>query len=109
MWLWIRTTALNVTEGHSLGGDPPFETSFETTNELFKRCVKWYGRCVGKMFVGDNRQIGWVFNKREKYSDCDQTYLHETWVEVHDKPPTTTTEFHYHDFKGTKSLCTNHQ
>ena len=31
---------------------------------------------------GGAEQVGWVFSHREKYTDCDETYLREAWVQV---------------------------
>jgi hypothetical protein len=31
--------------------------------------------------------IGWVFEKRAKYTDCDEMYMQETWVTVHAHAP----------------------
>jgi hypothetical protein len=29
-----------------------------------------------------SKAIGWVFEKRDKYENSDETFLRETWVEV---------------------------
>lgn len=54
--------------------------------ELFRYGRSEYGRCVGKVFVDTRSRgtihTGYVFQKRENYSDCEDTYLAETWLSV---------------------------
>jgi hypothetical protein len=64
------------------------ETWEQTMGELFRFCQKEYGRCVSKVYrdiaMGDGTyntvNEGWVFQKRAEYTDCNKTYLQETWV-----------------------------
>jgi len=39
--------------------------------------------------------VGWVFQKRVKFSDCNETFLQETWVTLHKSKPTVKTTHHY--------------
>ena len=76
------------------------ETKFEDNQagELYRDLVKEYGRCQSKIHIDKDSQsihIGWVFIKREQYTDCSETFLAETWVTVHEKPNTVTVEKHY--------------
>jgi hypothetical protein len=50
------------------------------------------------MYIGEEKpiQIGWVFEKKVKYQDCNKFYLQETWVELHDSMPDKTVKYHYH-------------
>jgi len=32
-----------------------------------------------------SKPVGWIFEKRKKYDDSDETYLHETWVEIQEE------------------------
>ena len=89
---------VNITKGYRLGSDGVQETRFKTKGELYKYCLKEYGRCVSKCYVGNGQQIGWVFEKRVKYSDCNETYLQETWVAIHDSMPVKHIEYHYAQF-----------
>jgi len=72
-----------------------------TIGEIYRAMQKEYGRCTGKVYI-DRREdsdpegtyprtiaIGWVFEKREKYEDCNKTFIHETWVSLVDKDETT--------------------
>ncbi len=47
------------------------------------------GRCTSKMYrdcdEGPPEVVGWVFVKREKYDNVDETFLCETWVTVYDR------------------------
>lgn len=56
----------------------------ETTTKVFNHAQKEYGRCRSKIYVdridGTTKHIGWVFEKRIKYADCNETYLQETWI-----------------------------
>lgn len=79
---------VNRTEGYIYG-----ETNWEEIEEsdipgLFARLQKEYGRCVSKVYVHhkesctDAKAVGWVFEKRQQYSDSKDTYLMETWVSL---------------------------
>jgi len=72
----------NVDEGYLLG-EPEIMPLVDCNTELlrFKRLVRVYGRCTGKVYRDpDGKHVGYVFIKRQKYEDCNETYLHETWV-----------------------------
>jgi hypothetical protein len=53
--------------------------------DIFRYSQKEHGRCTGKVYVGNGIPVGWVFVKRKKYEDANETYLHETWVSLLDK------------------------
>lgn len=86
---------VNKTKGYRIGDDSPQETRFETTGELFKFCQKEFGRCVSKQYIGDGQQIGWVFEKNVRYTDCNEYYLQETWVSIHEALPERTIKYHF--------------
>lgn len=82
MSLYIRESYVNASEHCRIGDSGVYETSFDTTGELYRHCLQEFGRCTGKVYIDRHdgkgrRQIGWVFVKRV------QTYLQETWVTVH--------------------------
>jgi hypothetical protein len=71
-----------------------------TIGEIFRACQKEHGACTGKVYI-DTREdsdpegtyprtiaIGWVFVKREKYEDSNETFLHETWISLLDEDRT---------------------
>lgn len=103
MTLLISETYINKTENHCIGGTPePYEpVHSDDINKLFRHLSRHYGRCTGKVYIDDRggktSAIGWVFTKRMSYEDDPkQTYLQETWVTLHDAPPTRTIKHHYH-------------
>jgi len=57
---------------------------YETVSEVYKGAQAEYGRCASKIYIdkmgGGVQHIGWVFEKRQKYQDCNKTYLQETWI-----------------------------
>lgn len=104
MGLYVDVTIVNKTENYTFGSDGEYETFCTTIGELYREMMGEYGRCEGKMYVdsvdGVSKQIGWVFLKRAKYTDCNETYLQETWVAVMERPTEIKTErtYHYADF-----------
>ena len=94
----IQETWVNKTENHICGESEPYEPYTDNIGKLFLNLQREYGRCISKMHIDTPegvKNIGWVFEKKTKYTDCDQTYLQETWVTLHKKPPTITTTAHY--------------
>lgn len=100
--LFIQESWVNATDGHRTGQSEVYETRFDDTGELFRSLQQEYGRCTGKVYIddlkGNSRQTGWVFQKRQKYDDCNDTFLLETWVTVHEEPETRSVKYHYHKF-----------
>lgn len=84
--MFTITSARNATEEHGIYFDEVTDAGDVTVKRLFRLCAKEYGRCIGKIYVdtkdGETKAVGWVFQKRERYTDCKDTYIHETWVEV---------------------------
>lgn len=86
----IRTDFVNVTEGFRIASDGWQESDHDNIGKIFSDCQKQFGRCTGKSYRDDAKQayqVGWLFEKRECYSDCtgnydDHFYLQETWVEI---------------------------
>lgn len=96
--LYAQEEFVNLTKGHRFGSSDPYETFTDDKGELFRAMQSEYGRCTGKVYVDTDKgakPVGWVFVSRQPYDDCDETYLREVWVTVHDAPPTRTTEYHY--------------
>jgi hypothetical protein len=91
--LYISETHVNRTEKR-LCCDPlePYETFTDQKGRLFLELQRDYGRCIGKQYVdrkdGTTVQTGWVFQKRMRYQDSPETYLHETWITVWSELPT---------------------
>ena len=96
--LYMQEEFVNVTEGHRNGGSPVFETFTDNRGELFRFCQREYGRCQSKVYIDTEdgaKLIGWTFLKRQRYDNCNETYLMETWITLHSGPPTDTREYHY--------------
>jgi len=97
--LYAQEVWLNATEGFGCGETDVYETFTDNVGELYRAMQSEYGRCVSRVYVdradGTPRPIGWVFQRRRRYTDTGETYLAETWVTVHEGPPTKTTKYHY--------------
>lgn len=92
----------NATENYICGESGLYEPYTDNLGELFRSLQKEYGKCVSKVYVdqGDKTiAIGWVFEKRRKYDDCNDTYLQETWVTLHESKPEVETTYHYKELK----------
>lgn len=111
MALYVNETFINATKGWVIGVNEEVETSAESTGELFRSMRDEYGKCVSKLYIdtadGHPRQIGWVFESRQRYTDAhrgdrESSYIREVCVEVLDSKDTVTRKRHYHDFKATR-------
>lgn len=49
---------------------------------LFRRLSRQFGRCVSKIYVGEDKPVGWVFEKKQPYEDKGY-FIQETWITVH--------------------------
>jgi len=84
----IIENSVNKTDNYIFGGSLPYEAFTSNIGELFTHFQKEYGKCVSSIYRdksdGTAQKIGWVFEKREQYCDCDDYFIRETWVEVMD-------------------------
>ena len=101
--LWVDQTYVEVTADgnrYNLGNSEVYETGMNSLGELYRSCVRQFGRCTGKVYVEegpDPKAIGWTFVKRRPYQDePTKTYLQEVWVTVHNGPPTRSIKYDYH-------------
>lgn len=87
---FLRKTQVNATSSH-IFNDGDWERTNADKARLFLDLQKDHGRCTGKMYRDQKDDqpvhVGWVFIKRECYSDRhglrpQDYYLCETWVEV---------------------------
>jgi hypothetical protein len=97
--LWIDITYA----GDWSGEEPIHETEYETTGELFRALAgkgrkPWQslGRCVGRSYIGEGQQIGWVFEARDP--EGKGSGRREAWVRVHTEPPTVVRTPHFATF-----------
>jgi len=96
--MYISVEHVNEDRHYRFGDSEPFECDAETPGEVYKAMMSQYGRCISKMFVDSvdgkkSKHIGWVFEKRMKYDDSNDTFKCHTWVSLHEKPPTV--QIHY--------------
>lgn len=97
----ISEQHINVTQDCLCGESGLYEPcNADDIGKLFKTLQEEFGRCVSKIYIdegdeGDARAIGWVFQKKQKYSDVDEEYVHEVWVTLHEKEPTVVKTYHY--------------
>lgn len=93
----IREVHENKSLGHGIGEEitPLGDTVLgedATLADVYRSCVgEEYGRCVSKvwkdLFTGQAEHIGYYFERRARYEDVDETYLHGTWVIVGELVP----------------------
>ena len=95
--LFVQEEYVNATKGYRIGDSTPQESRFETPSEVYKFSLKEFGRCMGKVYIGEGKHIGWIFQKRVKYEDCNEYYLQETWITIHKGKPVKTIEYDYVD------------
>lgn len=95
--LYIQEEWVNASEGYNLGSSEVYQTRFDDIGNLFRSLQCEYGRCISKVFIGNENPIaiGWVFEKRKKYDDCNKTFLLETWVTLHNEKPVKTITYDY--------------
>jgi hypothetical protein len=106
MSIIVSVVYTNETENHGIGEEEAHETRFDTTTELYRFCLKEFGRCKSKVMIdtkdGQVMHVGWFFERREKYEDTNETYLRGVWVTVHEKLPTKTYTEHLADISKPK-------
>ncbi len=93
--IWLQEEYVNKTQGYRVGDSGIFESSMTTKSEVYKYYLKSCGKCVGKVYVGEGTHIGWIFQKLVKYEDCNEKYLQEVWVSLHNGLPTETVTYDY--------------
>src|SRR5690606_25214162 len=97
MALYVQETYVNASEGYIFGESPVVEAGTDVLRLRYGALVGEFGRCVGKADIdgpdGKAIAVGWVFVKRMRYQEVSQTYLQETWVTVHKRPPSS--RYHY--------------
>lgn len=53
----------------------------EDLKGLFRRLSREFGRCPSKVYVGKGVPIGWMFEKKQPYTDKGY-FIQETWVTI---------------------------
>ena len=98
--IYIQESFVNETQNCRCGETDVYETFTDNKKELFKHLQKEHGACIGKVVVNENDtktpiQIGWVFQKKCKYEDCNEYYIQSTWVTLHESEPIKTIKYNY--------------
>jgi len=94
----VKEEWVNQTEGYMVGDSGEYEPYTNDIGALFKEFQKEYGRCISKVYIDKgNIAIGWVFEKKTKYNDCEQYYIQHTWISLYNKK---TDVIHKHYYKG---------
>jgi len=97
--IFVQEEFVNATDHYRSGSSDPEESSFATKGEVFRFCLKKFGKCVSKVYVdrksGKPRAIGWIFEKLVKYDDCNKKFLQEAWITLHKAPCEHKTIYHY--------------
>ncbi len=82
--LITQETYINATERCVIGETGWYEAFTDDLGKLFRALQKAYGGCVSKVYVdtpdGTPDEIGWVFQRQDKYEDADKWYTLEVWV-----------------------------
>ena len=93
-------TIENDGKSYGNGESGVYETFTDNVGRLFLAFQREHGRCLGNVYIdnadGEARKVGWVFEKRRKYSDCNETFIAQTWVTLHDSMPVKTIAYDYH-------------
>ena len=105
--LYIREEHLEVDHENDrrihFGDTGVVESAYEDIGKLFRELQREHGRCTGKVFIdtkaGDRQHIGWVFEKKDEYTDTHESFIHETWITVHEDKPTVETTYDYCNLK----------
>lgn len=73
----------------------PVAEHFEVPADIYRLMLSDGYRCVGKVYIGEAVPIGYVFERREKYVDTEETFIAHVWVEFHAKEPENNIKYHY--------------
>ena len=98
----VQETWINQTKGYQCGDSDLYEPYTNDIGELFREYQREYGRCISKMYTDTEngvKAIGWVFEKRVQYQDCQETYLQHTWVTLHKDKPEKTVKYNYQEIQ----------
>lgn len=97
MSLYIKESYVNATRAALYYEGDVVPTRFDDVGKLFRFLQQELGRCVGSVYIDASdgvQRIGWVFRRKSRYSDSAETYVQESWVEVHTAPPTRAVKYH---------------
>ena len=81
--LSTRELIYNATRREYYGCSDWYTPKYSNVKKFFQLCQRIYGRCIGRMYIGDDTHVGWVFERKVPYYGFNEkdTYLRQTWVE----------------------------
>jgi len=93
--LQIHETYVDVGNDVIFGESGWYEPHTDARRRLFHSLQEEFGRCISKVYRDELQvngrmvavSIGWVFQKRDKYTDTKEVYLREVWVSVREEQP----------------------
>jgi hypothetical protein len=84
--IYIQETWIDQKNKSIIGETDIYETFTDNKGDLFRSLQNEYGRCVSKIFIDDldgkTKQVGWVFEKKQKYDDVNEFFILETWIVI---------------------------
>jgi hypothetical protein len=84
--IYIQETWIDQKNKSIIGETDIYETFTDNKGDLFRSLQNEYGRCVSKIFIDDldgkTKQVGWVFEKKQKYDDVNEFFILETWITI---------------------------
>ena len=67
-----------------LGESPIYEPYTYDITELYHEFAHVYGLCQGKVYIdlenGGTAPIGYIYEKKQKYTDSNESYTQVTWI-----------------------------
>lgn len=96
--LLVQEESYEVMEGNKLAqiyDSGVFLSIFKSQSDVYRYGLKHFGKCIGRVYVGDGHPVGYAFEKRVKYVDSDNTYLQQTILTIHESQPVRRIEYHY--------------
>lgn len=81
--IYLEEDYLNVDKDYFLCETIRTDVSHKEPTSLFRDLQRQHGRCISSVYVDRASgavKIGWIFEKRVKYTDVDETFLMQTWT-----------------------------
>ncbi len=93
------TVTLDNGKSYGSGDSGLYEPFTDNVKRLFNAMQREYGPCRSSIYVDTptgTQKVGWYFEKRKRFDDCNECAQFGTWVTFHDAEPTVTRTPHYH-------------
>ena len=100
MSLFIEEHHVDEDRGYSMCEPDICESMFNTPGEAYRYYSRDGWRCKSKVRIDTPRgvkHVGWYFVKRDKYTDCDEPFLHGLWVTLFTDTPRRVVYHMYYD------------